>query len=98
MTVADHPFVEAAFAQARKCLRDARVAQENALIFALQVYEGGAVGRTARRLHPHWHRKRGLWLREALEARANAKEIRRRFRAALAKGSDVTPASVERSA
>ena len=37
----ENPFVESTFAAARSHLYRARVAQENALIFALQIFEAG---------------------------------------------------------
>jgi hypothetical protein len=70
-------FITATLAAARANLHRASVAQENALIFALEVYRPGARGIDARKQRDFWDRKRAAFLREALRERANWKALRR---------------------
>ena len=76
--------VEAAFGAARQALRKARVAQVNALVFAQASYEAAPYGSSARRLRKWWATQRMVHISEARRFRENAKEMRRRFAAALA--------------
>jgi hypothetical protein len=69
-------FVMSTFASARKALAAARVAQENALLFALDQYAAGPKGHAARRQMLFWHGRRAMYLRQALSERAKAKRLR----------------------
>lgn len=82
-----YALVEAAFASARRHLKDARVAEQNALIFALAVYKGGEPARRARFLRAYWDKKRRLHLEEALRVRRNIHLIRAEIRKLEAAGT-----------
>lgn len=71
-----HPFVGSGYAVARAFLRKARVAQENALLFAIAVYAAGDEGLVARQMRDYWDARRHYFIRQAMAARIKAKELR----------------------
>lgn len=75
-----HPFVEAAFAAARKHLQDARTAQQNAVLFGMKRYKAGKLGRDARFMAHTWHQKRKLHLADALRVRKAIHHLRAELR------------------
>lgn len=64
------------YAAARKQLADARVAQQNAVIWGMQVYWAGKAGRKARMMRRYWHRRRDSHVREALRIRTKIHALR----------------------
>ena len=68
------------YAAARKQLGDARVAQQNAVIWGMQVYKAGRTGEKARFMRKHWHRQRRSRLEEALRIRTRIRELRAQLR------------------
>lgn len=72
--------VASCYAAARRSLERARVAQQNALIFAVDVYRGGALGRRGRRLQKEWHQRRAVHLAEVLRIRRQIRELRAELR------------------
>lgn len=79
--MSDNPFVEAAYAAARRQLREARRAQQDAVLFGMAVYKGGRLGKDARYLRERKDAQRTMHLREALRIRATIKKLRAEIRA-----------------
>lgn len=76
MQSSPHPFVAALYATARRHLARAKREQLLALDYAAQQYEGGRVGKMARRLYAYHHAKRALELSCALRERRKASVLR----------------------
>lgn len=74
--MSENALVEAAYASARRQLKDARIAQQNAVWWGMMIYKPGKRGADARRMRKHWDEKRGAWLDRALAIRRNIRQLR----------------------
>ncbi len=77
-----NPFVEAAYAAARKQIKLARRAQQDAVYFGTLIYRAGPRGVYARENRDDCDKARASHLAEALRIRGNIRELRTLERAA----------------